>query len=329
MAEPLVPLPAPFLLDDRTIATLDRLGPVLFRFWRAVDLIIRRSQNGSLPPWIAAIAARMDEAPPPLLLCPALTLSAGQLLLTSLGRRTAGIERAGRIQEVHGGMGEAVAGGPRGILDSLEATGGQTSIENEPMGSDLWMALLCAAPLQSLWARELRSSNLRFLRDLLPFTWIVDPSPLPHQAVLPRLKVRSFAELDDPGSGLPHLALKPALESEAPAEWIIRSRVPAQDWSRALQRALAGYPEHPWLLQEVVESDRAVQPAWKGKSGTMEEISGDVSLRAYYVELGGKVTTTGIVAEIGEGRKEGEKEKGERPEKLAVLAPCLAGKATS
>lgn len=46
--------PEPFPLDKKTVRTLKKLGPALYRFQRASDLIYRRSRRGTLPSWIAA-----------------------------------------------------------------------------------------------------------------------------------------------------------------------------------------------------------------------------------------------------------------------------------
>lgn len=45
--------PEPFPLDKKTVKVLKKLGPSLYRFQKASDLIYRRSRKGTLPPWIA------------------------------------------------------------------------------------------------------------------------------------------------------------------------------------------------------------------------------------------------------------------------------------
>ncbi|MEQ1841551.1 MAG: hypothetical protein ABL994_14175, partial [Verrucomicrobiales bacterium] len=40
--------PEPFVLSTKEVKVLENLGPVLYRFQKACDLIYRRSRNGSL-----------------------------------------------------------------------------------------------------------------------------------------------------------------------------------------------------------------------------------------------------------------------------------------
>jgi hypothetical protein len=48
----------------------------------------------------------------------------------------------------------------------------------------LWFALFWAKPLQSYWRRNLSDRHWRRLKTLIPKTWVLDPSPIPHQAVV-------------------------------------------------------------------------------------------------------------------------------------------------
>ncbi|MDF1813288.1 MAG: hypothetical protein P1V20_13910 [Verrucomicrobiales bacterium] len=57
--------PTPFPLEKKTVKALQKLGPVLYRFQKAADLIYRRSKKGSLPEWIAGY---LDQGKPKELL---------------------------------------------------------------------------------------------------------------------------------------------------------------------------------------------------------------------------------------------------------------------
>ena len=45
--------PAPFQLDAKLVKELDALGRVLLQFYRAVNLLYRRSIEGKQPAWVA------------------------------------------------------------------------------------------------------------------------------------------------------------------------------------------------------------------------------------------------------------------------------------
>ena len=50
----------------------------------------------------------------------------------------------------------------------------------------MWLALFWSKPLQEVWQRELRESNWKRLQDIIPRSWILDPTPLPHHGVIPK-----------------------------------------------------------------------------------------------------------------------------------------------
>ena len=51
----------------------------------------------------------------------------------------------------------------------------------------LWLALLWSPALKKSWELHLRANHLKRLRQLVPFGWVLDPSPLTPHAALPRL----------------------------------------------------------------------------------------------------------------------------------------------
>ena len=56
-------------------------------------------------------------------------------------------------------------------------------------------ALLWNRHLQSFWRQELGESFFNRLRGLAPYTWVVDPSPLPPQAAVPELNLTDWQQL--------------------------------------------------------------------------------------------------------------------------------------
>ena len=52
----------------------------------------------------------------------------------------------------------------------------------------MWFAFFWLKPLEAFWRRELGERTFLALRKVIPYTWLVDPAPLPLHAVLPRLE---------------------------------------------------------------------------------------------------------------------------------------------
>jgi hypothetical protein len=59
----------------------------------------------------------------------------------------------------------------------------------------LWLALFWMRPLRELWRRELGERHFLELQKFIPYTWILDPTPLPQHAVIPGLELQDWAEL--------------------------------------------------------------------------------------------------------------------------------------
>lgn len=168
----------------------------------------------------------------------------------------------------------------------------------------LWLALFWLRPLRDIWRRELRDSHWRTLQELIPYSWIVDPTPLPHHAVLPRLEIQDFAELGDFSQSQRELVLKVSGFSEI--AWGSRSvrighDLPQDEWKNAVQTAIAGFPEQPWLLQEFSHARRVEHPRWDAQD-QLSPMEGRVRLCPYYFVSGsGKSETVklgGVLATI-------------------------------
>lgn len=166
----------------------------------------------------------------------------------------------------------------------------------------LWLALFWMRPLREIWRRELRDSHWRALSEIIPYSWIVDPSPLPHNAVLPRLEIQDFKELGDLSQSDRELVLKVSGFSEI--AWGSRSvrighDMPHDDWKSAVDTAINDFPEQPWLLQEFSHARRVEHPYWD-ENGDLLQLDGRVRLCPYYfagregkqeVKLGGVLAT--------------------------------------
>ena len=168
----------------------------------------------------------------------------------------------------------------------------------------LWLALFWSRPLREIWRRELRDSHWRALREIIPYSWVVDPTPLPHHAVLPRLGIQDFRELGDFSQSERELVLKVSGFSDI--GWGSRSvrighDLPQDEWRAAIDTAIEDFPDQPWLLQEFKRARRVEHPYWDDddQHATME---GRVRLCPYYFVSGSgkqeQVRLGGVLATI-------------------------------
>ncbi|MFT5471014.1 MAG: hypothetical protein ACI8UO_006147 [Verrucomicrobiales bacterium] len=191
----------------------------------------------------------------------------------------------------------------------------------------LWLALFWSHPLREIWRRELRASNWSWLQQLIPFGWVVDPAPLPHHAVLPRLEAQSFEELGEFSQRERNFVLKISGFSEK--AWGSRGVHMAADlsqteWTGALKEAIDSFPTHPYILQEF-HKGRLVEHPWVDEeTQQLLTLSGRVRLCPYYFVPGaengrsaGKPKLAGVMATIC---PEDKKTLHGMPE--AIITPC-------
>ena len=102
-------------------------------------------------------------------------------------------------------------------------------------------------PLRIFWERELRRNHWELLTELLPDAWLMEPSPLPPQAVIPRLGLSQWRDL----IGLRPLGrafgIVERFGGEAAGELVASQS--DEDWANTLQQALS-VPDPHWVLEE-------------------------------------------------------------------------------
>ena len=76
--------------------------------------------------------------------------------------------------------------GGRGAISELQVTPPFKPYLEEKM----WFAFFWLQPLREFWRRELGDKYFRQLQQMIPYTWILDPTPLPQHAVIPRLEIQ-------------------------------------------------------------------------------------------------------------------------------------------
>ncbi len=170
----------------------------------------------------------------------------------------------------------------------------------------LWFALFWLRPLREFWRRELSERHFLKLQKVIPYTWLVDPQPLPPHAVLPRLEAHDWGEVAAFSQKQRELILKISGFSEL--AWGSRgvhlaSDLSQREWRSVLENALASYGTHPYLLQRFHKGRIVRQPyvAFDAEAGAGEQLltmEGRVRFCPYYFLSGGKVTLGGALATV-------------------------------
>ncbi|HWL54312.1 MAG TPA: hypothetical protein VNQ90_17865 [Chthoniobacteraceae bacterium] len=165
----------------------------------------------------------------------------------------------------------------------------------------LWFALFWLKPLREFWRRELSERQFLNLQKVIPYTWLVDPAPLPPHAVLPQLEVNDWGEVMAFSQKQRDLILKISGFSEL--AWGSRgvhlaSDLPQNEWKAVLEEALASYGEHPYLLQRFHKGRLTPQRYLDPADGTLKTMNGRVRLCPYYFIENGKARLRGALATI-------------------------------
>ena len=164
----------------------------------------------------------------------------------------------------------------------------------------LWFALFWMRPLREFWRRELSERHFLKLQQVIPYTWILDPTPLPQHAVIPGLDVHDWGEVMRFSQKQRDLILKISGFSEigwGSRSVTLGSDAPQAEWQAAIQRGLDEFPHHPWILQRFHKGRIVEQPYRDPATGAMASLRGRVRLCPYYfvhdnrTHLGGALAT--------------------------------------
>ena len=398
--------PRAFPLPLALAAELELLGPRLLAFYRACNLLYRFSVRGTLPRWIADYldagkpaslveASRQNrfKASLPRVIRPDILMQddasdgAVQFKITELDSVPGGIGLTAWLNQTYSALGDAVIGGPRGMLDGfrqilsgdgdasapvarivvseeadtyrpeMEWIAQQLATENfnvaaikpEELSSadssrpdvvyrffELFdmanvpnaTALLEAAcagkvavtppfkpqleekmlfaffwhgALKSFWRQELGEKVFAALQKVIPYTWILDSTPLPPHAVIPELGIHDWREMAGFSQKQRELVIKiSGFDADA---WGARSvtvghDVPAGEWAAAIEHALASFPAKPYILQRFHRS-RVVETEWADlKQNQLQPMNGRARLCPYYFVAGDDAPLGGVLATV-------------------------------
>jgi len=350
--------PTPFPLDENLAQEIESLGRVLLQFYRAVNLLYRKSVEGKQPEWVARW---LDQGKPaglielqrsqafkndvPRVIRPDILLTENGFSITELDSVPGGIGLTAWLNQTYSqsivqNPESHVIGGADGMIRGFESIFGDAKqvhivvseeaatyrpemewlagqmknsefriqnsefldfkegdavyrffelfdLENvsnairifemaaekkirvtpppKPMFEEkMLFALLWNRNLQSFWRLELGEGFLARLKKLIPYTWLVDPAPLPPHAAIPELNLTDWQQLKTLSQKERELILKVSGFSEH--AWGARgvylgSDLSHADWSAAVDRATAGFSSSPFVLQRY-EKPKLVEAEW-------------------------------------------------------------------
>ncbi len=405
--------PAPCPLGPALAKELESLGRVLLQFYRAVNLLYRKSAEGTQPAWVAqwldlgkpSELIKLQRSPAlknalPRVIRPDLLITEHGLSVTELDSVPGGIGLTGWLNQTYSAAGAQVLGGPQGMLRgfagifgdaptihiivSEEATAYRPEmvwlaaqldtsrfkvhdarfsafadgdavyrffelfdVANVPSATVLFdlaaagrirltpppkpifeekmlFALLWNGNLRGFWRQELGESFFRRLLRLVPYTWLVDPAPLPPHAAIPELNLTDWRQLKDLSQKERDLILK--VSGFSPDAWGARgvrlgSDLPRADWAEAVDGALANFAQSPRVLQRYHKPE-LVQAQWFDfQRKQLVHMKGRIRICPYYFVTGdadaARAELGGVLATICPADKKiihGMKE--------AILAPC-------
>jgi hypothetical protein len=181
-------------------------------------------------------------------------------------------------------------------------------------------ALLWMEQLRPFWREMLGEGTLEALQEHMPRTWIVDATPVPPHAVIAGLNINDWREMAKFSQKQRELVLK--ISGFHEHAWGSRGvyvghDLPAKEWAEAIERALASFPAHPFVLQRFEKSKLVETSYFDFEANEVRTFPGRVRLCPYYFVVGDTARLGGILATICPANK---KIIHGMPE--AVLAPC-------
>jgi hypothetical protein len=412
--------PAPFKLSAELAHELEPLGRVLLQFYRAVNLLYRKSVEGKQPEWVARW---LDQGKPAGLLefarSPALKNDVPRVIRPDLLITDQGI-RVTELDSVPGGIGltawlnqtyaqmpgagaePSLLGGADGMLRGFASIFGDAptvhivvseeaatyrpemswmaeqlgnsrfkiqppgftsfsdgdavyrffelfDLANVPASKPLFelaaakrvrltpppkpffeekmlFALLWNRNLQGFWRQELGEGFFRQMLRLVPYTWVVDPAPLPPHAAVPELNLTDWHQLQTLSQKERELILKVSGFSDH--AWGARgvylgSDLAHADWAAAVDKAIAGFQRSPYVLQRYHKPGLVEAQWFDFEKSQVVPMKGRVRLCPYYFVSGdgdnARAQLGGVLATICPADKKiihGMTE--------AIFAPCAA-----
>jgi hypothetical protein len=164
----------------------------------------------------------------------------------------------------------------------------------------MWFALFWLQPLREFWRRELGEKYFLKLQQVIPYSWLLDPTPLPQHAVIPRLEIHDWHEAAQFSQKERDLLLK--VSGFSPLGWGSRGialgrDLPHAEWQQRIDKALGTFESSPTILQKFHKGRLFEHRYWDSDSSELKTMKGRVRLCPYFfvehdrVKLGGALAT--------------------------------------
>ena len=163
----------------------------------------------------------------------------------------------------------------------------------------MWFALFWLKPLHEFWRRELGEKYLLQLQKVIPYSWMLDPTPLPQHAVIPRLEIHDWREAAKLSQKERDLLLK--VSGFSPLGWGSRgislgSDLAHSEWEKRIENALANFESSPTIMQRFHKGRLVEHRYWDASE--IKTMKGRVRLCPYYFVEQDKVKLRGALATI-------------------------------
>ena len=170
----------------------------------------------------------------------------------------------------------------------------------------MWFALFWLQPLREFWRRELGDKYFIKLQEVIPYSWLLDPTPLPQHAVIPRLEIHDWREAAKFSQRDRDLLLK--VSGFSPLGWGSRgvtlgSDLPHIDWEKRIDHALATFESSPTIMQQFHKGRLFDHSYWDSNSRELKAMKGRVRLCPYYFVETDRVKLRGALATIAPADK--------------------------
>ena len=164
----------------------------------------------------------------------------------------------------------------------------------------LWLALFWSRPLQEFWRQEIGEKGQKLLQKVIPYSWVVDPAPLPPHAVIPELNIQSWQEMERFSQKQRDLVLK--ISGFSPDAWGARgvyvgSDMSADEWAAQVKIAVEEFSEHPRLLQRFMKG-AVVQQNYVAENDEVVTLKGRARVCPYYFVVNDRVSLGGVLVTL-------------------------------
>lgn len=191
-------------------------------------------------------------------------------------------------------------------IDALMRAAADGSVRVTPpfkpfLEEKMWFALFWLQPLREFWRRELGDKYFQQLQQVIPYTWLLDPTPLPQHAVIPRLEIHDWREAGKLSQKERELLLK--VSGFSSLGWGSRGvsvgqDLPSAEWQKLIEEALASFADGPKIMQRFHRARLIDHRYWDATAAEMKTMRGRVRLCPYYFVEAGKVKWRGALATI-------------------------------